>query len=50
LQVYDLTAALSYDTATQADGMHIIGPPMKMAITKLFHHLCGDFVEGSRLG
>jgi hypothetical protein len=50
LQVYDLTAAFSYDTATQADGMHIIGPPMKMAITKLFHHMCGDFVEGSRLG
>jgi hypothetical protein len=50
LQVYDLAAAFTYDTATQSDGMHIIGPPMKMAITKLFHHLCGDVVEGSRLG
>jgi hypothetical protein len=50
LQVYDLSAAFTFDTATQSDGMHIIGPPMKMAITKLFHHLCRDVVEGSHLG
>jgi hypothetical protein len=50
LQVYDLSAAFTFDTATQSDGMHIVGPPMKMAITKLFHHLCGEVVEGSRLG
>ena len=50
LQVYDLSASFTFDTATQFDGMHIIGPPMKMALTKLFHHLCGDVVEGSRLG
>ena len=40
LQATDLTAAFAYDTATQMDGLHIIGPPMKMIITKLFHHIC----------
>jgi hypothetical protein len=50
LDLYDLSAAFTYDTATQSDGMHIIGPPMKMAITKLLHHLCVDAVQGSRLG
>jgi len=49
LNVYDMSATFSYDTATQFDGMHIIGPPMKMALTKLFHFLCKDTVEGSRL-
>jgi len=33
-------AAFSYDTATQSDGLHIVGPPMKLLIVKLFHYLC----------
>lgn len=40
LNLYDMTKAFSYDTATQMDGLHIIGPPMKMAISKLFHYVC----------
>jgi hypothetical protein len=44
-----MTAGFAYDSATQFDGMHFIGPPMKMIMTKLFHHICADTVEGSRL-
>jgi hypothetical protein len=39
--------AFTYDAATQNDGMHIIGGPMKMLATKLLHHVCQDAVEGS---
>jgi hypothetical protein len=42
-----LDVAFTYDAATQMDGMHLIGPPMKMLVTKLFHHVCSDVVEGS---
>jgi hypothetical protein len=38
--------AFTYDSATQMDGMHIVGPPMKMIVTKLFHHVCKDVVDG----
>ena len=48
LNAFDLSAAFTYDTATQMDGMHIIGPPMKMIITKLLHHLCRDVVPTAR--
>jgi hypothetical protein len=44
LNFYDMTAAFTYDTATQGDGMHIIGPPMKMVRTKLFHYVCVDYL------
>jgi hypothetical protein len=50
LEAFDLSAAFTYDTATQNDGMHIIGPTMKMIITKLFHHMCADTTTGSRVG
>jgi hypothetical protein len=40
LNLYDMTKAFTYDTATQMDGFHIIGPPMKMVISKLFHYVC----------
>jgi hypothetical protein len=40
INFYDMTKAFTYDTATQMDGMHIIGPPMKMVMTKLFHYMC----------
>jgi hypothetical protein len=49
LNALDLSAAWTYDTATQFDGMHIIGPPMKMIISKFFHYICQDIVPGSRI-
>ena len=42
LNAFDMSAAFTYETATQFDGMHIVGPPMKMMITKLFHHICTE--------
>lgn len=47
INAFDMTAAFTYDSATQMDGMHMIGPPMKMLVTKLFHHLCSGIVPGS---
>ena len=41
---FDMSAAFAYDAATQYDGLHLIGPPMKMIITKLFHHVCAGTV------
>lgn len=50
INAFDMSAAFAYDTATQFDGLHLIGPPMKMIVTKLFHHMCaGSGVEGSIL-
>jgi hypothetical protein len=43
INAFDLSAAFTYDTATQMDGLHLIGPPTKMAVVRFFHHLCGDF-------
>ena len=40
INAYDMTAAMTYDTAAQHDGMHIQGPPLAMILTKIFHHLC----------
>ena len=40
INAYDMSAAFTYDAACQNDGMHIIGPPMKMIVTKLLHYLC----------
>merc|ERR1711957_1019010 len=40
INAFDMSAAFTYDTATQNDGLHIVGPPMKMIVTKLFHYLC----------
>ncbi|KAL7543139.1 hypothetical protein ACHAXR_012435 [Thalassiosira sp. AJA248-18] len=37
---FDVTAAFSFDTSGQADGLHITGPPIKAIVTKFFHHLC----------
>jgi len=42
LNAFDMSAAFTYDIATQSDGMHIIGPPMKMIVTKFFHYLCSS--------
>ena len=40
INAYDMSAAMTFDTAGQKDGMHINGPPAKMILTKLFHYLC----------
>lgn len=48
LNLYDMTKAFSYDTATQMDGLHIIGPPMKMIMSKLFHYVCFNTSVGPR--
>jgi hypothetical protein len=40
INAYDMTAAMTYDTAVQHDGMHIQGPPLAMILTKIFHYLC----------
>jgi hypothetical protein len=42
LNMYDMGAAFMYDTTGQMDGLHVIGPPMKMVMTKFFSHLCTD--------
>lgn len=49
LNVHGLSAAWAFDADGQRDGMHIVGPPMRMGVTKLFHHLCGDVVAGRRV-
>jgi hypothetical protein len=42
INAYDMTAAMTYDTAAQRDGMHINGPPLRMILTKILHYLCSD--------
>jgi hypothetical protein len=49
LSIYDMSAAWSFDSDLQRDGMHIVGPAMRMGVTKFFHHLCRDVVTGSRV-
>jgi len=39
--------AFTYDAAAQMDGMHMLGPPVKAIVTKLFHHVCSNVIEGS---
>ena len=40
INAFDNTAAFSYDTGGQFDGLHIMGPPIRSIMTKFFHHLC----------
>mmetsp|Transcript_15697 Transcript_15697/g.44010 ORF Transcript_15697/g.44010 Transcript_15697/m.44010 type:complete len:869 (+) Transcript_15697:70-2676(+) len=47
MNFFDPTAAFTYDTTGQHDGLHIGGPPMRMMLTKLFHHMCSG-VLGER--
>jgi len=49
IDALELTKAFTYDTATQMDGVHIIGPPMKMIVTIILHDLCAGVVNGTRL-
>ena len=39
INAYDMSAAMTYDTAAQKDGMHINGPSMRMILTKILHFL-----------
>jgi hypothetical protein len=47
LNMYDMGAAFMYDTTGQMDGLHLVGPPMKMLMTKFFSHLCRDVDLGA---
>lgn len=38
------SAAFAYETATQTDGLHIIGPPMKLVWTTFWNDLCQGVV------
>ena len=40
INAYDMTAAMTFDTAAQRDGMHMNGPPLRMVLTKILHYLC----------
>jgi hypothetical protein len=40
LNMYDVSAAFMHDTTGQMDGLHLLGPPMKVLMTKFFSHLC----------
>jgi hypothetical protein len=47
LSAFDVSEAVSYETAGQFDGMHLMGPAMKTVTVKLFHHLCHDVITGT---
>merc|ERR1719356_351876 len=45
INVFGASAGFTFDTSGQGDGMHVVGPPPKVAITKFFHHLCHDVLS-----
>jgi hypothetical protein len=49
INTFEMCAGFAYESTTQFDGMHFIGPSMKMLMTKVFHHISAGTVEGSRL-
>ena len=42
INAFDVTAAFTYDSDAQNDGLHITGPPIRAILTKFFHHLCQE--------
>ena len=42
INAFDPSAAFASDTAAQSDGLHIMGPPMRTMVVKLFHHRCAN--------
>ena len=48
LNGFDISAAFTYEVATQEDGLHMIGGPVKMVLTKLLHHLCHESLATGR--
>jgi len=48
LNAFDVTAAFTFDSDSQGDGLHISGPSIKVVVDKFFHHLCdGVLLEDS---
>jgi hypothetical protein len=47
IEAFELSAAFTFDTAGQHDGLHIVGPPAKAIVTKVFHHLCANVTTGT---
>jgi len=39
---YHASLPLSFDSSAQYDGLHVIGPPMKMAFHMVMHSLCNN--------
>ena len=37
-----VSAALAFDAALQGDGLHVAGPPMKVAVHLLLNVMCAD--------
>jgi hypothetical protein len=48
INAFDPSAAWTYDADGQRDGMHLVGPPLRIVVTKMFHYICKDTVEGRR--
>jgi len=51
LDYFHPSAAFTYEMATQIDGMHIIGLPMKLLFAQVMTQLCGDakpFAKGKQ--
>jgi hypothetical protein len=48
MNAFDPSAAWTFDVDVQRDGMHLVGPPLRTMVTKLFHYICKDVVEGGR--
>ena len=42
INAFDATAAFTFDSDGQNDGLHITGPPIRATLTKFFHHLCQE--------
>jgi len=42
LDFHGPSAAFAFDTATQGDGLHIVGPPMKMVWAQMMTDICRD--------
>lgn len=41
LDYFNPSAAFAYDSSTQGDGLHIVGPPMKAVFAQVWSHICG---------
>jgi len=39
---HDISAAFTYDSATQGDGLHVVGVPMKQIWTMVMNDICND--------
>ncbi len=37
-----ISSALTFDSATQSDGLHVAGPPMKIVVNMILHIFCNS--------